>query len=67
MKVKNLGKRDWYNSVKTRESTVQVNLLNLDEKDWQFKPYIKKKKKCKRILANLHQYEKEKHASESVE
>ena len=64
MKVKNLGKRGWYNSVKTRESIVQVNLLNLrDEKDCHVILYIKKKKNSKEFvecrqhrLANWHTY-----------
>ena len=44
MKVKNLGKRGWHNSMKTRERVVQVNLLNLDKEDWQVNFYPKKKK-----------------------
>lgn len=33
MKMENLRKRGWHNSVKTRVRSVQVNLLNLNEKD----------------------------------
>ena len=71
MKVKNLGKRGWHNSVKRREKIVQVNQLNLDEKDWQVNLYIKKEKianesvECRQHrLANQRQYEKEKNSIE---
>lgn len=33
MKMENLRKRGWRNSVKTRVRSVQENLLNLNEKD----------------------------------
>ena len=70
MKVKNLGKRGWHNSAKIRERVVQVNLLNLDKKDWLVNLYIKKEKianesvECRQHrLANQRQYEKEKNAN----
>ena len=41
-KVKNLDKRGWHNSVKTRERIVQVNLLKTGKSI-----SISKRKKCK--------------------